>query len=115
MHAFVLSVRCAQAARRVNGAYATAADDGDALAEFFDFGEVVRGEKDCGAWRAARERGDDLTHVCGGERVERARRLVQEEHGRRIKERARDGHALLVARREFAEAASAQFGQFEKL
>src|ERR1043166_7581087 len=67
--ALVLAVCRAQVLRRVNGADAATADDGDAVAEFFGLGEVVRGEQDGDGPLAARERADDGAHAGGGRRA----------------------------------------------
>src|SRR5919202_2583208 len=112
--ALALAVGRAQALRRVDGADAPAADDGHALAELFDLREVVRGEQHRDGAGAAGERADDLSHAPGGERVERARRLVEQKHRRRVQERARHRHALLVAGRELAEAPAAQLPELDE-
>ena len=46
--------------------------------------------------------GQQLLHVMAGQRIERAERLVHQQHLRPVGERAGDGDALLHAAREFA-------------
>jgi hypothetical protein len=51
--------------------------------------------------------------LCGGERVERARRFIEQKNGRRAEHRAGDGDALLIPRREFAEATAGEGREFQ--
>ncbi len=44
-----------------------------------------------------REGTDNAAQISGGQRIERARRFIQKQHGRLCEHRARDGKALFVA------------------
>ena len=77
------------------------ADDRDAVAQALDLVEVVRGQEDRRAALALL--GDDLVELLLHERVQAARRLVEDEQLRRVEERLDEADLLAVAAREVAE------------
>ena len=98
-----------QRARRVERDDLALGEEGDARAELVGLVHVVRREEDRRA--AVGERAHDLAQVARRLRVQAARRLVEEQHARRVEQRAREQQALAHAGRERLDLALGDLAQ----
>jgi len=74
-------------------------EDGDAAGEEFDFSERMRGEEER-SFAVLQDLGfEEMAEGCGGDGVEAASGLVEEEDPRRVKEGTGEAEALDGARR----------------
>jgi hypothetical protein len=85
----------------------------DAVGEIHRLGDVVRHIDDRLA-RLAPHVGEQPLHVVAGERVERRERLIHQQHGRIVGERARDRDALLHAAGQVMRIGLAEFFQLHE-
>ncbi len=93
--------------RRAGRENATFMNDGDAVAELFNLAHDVRGKDD--ALALAAEQVDRVEHGPGHEHVEPGGRLVEDQHGRIVNDRAGDRHLLLHAGRHLRAEHVAEF------
>ena len=86
--------RSAQAGRGIACNQFPAIEQDDAVSNLFDFAEHVRGKKQRSAAAADEIVLQQAPEVCGGERIEAARRLIEQEDGRAVEQSAGQAEAV---------------------
>src|SRR5712691_12938509 len=89
--------------------HAAAIDDGDPVTDLLHLAEEVRVEENGRA--AVAQPTNDLAHVVPADRIERARRLVEDDEVGRAEERDAETEPLLHSLRERADAARSAVGE----